>query len=113
MGKPTDRSCCAPLERLHLGANGAGPDLVPMLAAMLRANGTLSHLDVSGNDLGTAAGAELRAAVGASPCLKTFEVRGCGLDAASEAGITEELLARAERRERRRWLTSVGAPPCG
>lgn len=98
----------APLERLNVSGNGAGPAAVPALAGMLRANHTLCELDVGCNALGPAAGPDIKAALKDNTSLTSFDMRQCGLEANDEVAVSEDLLARLEKKERGKVLTQHG-----
>jgi Ran GTPase-activating protein (RanGAP) involved in mRNA processing and transport len=93
----------APLERLNLSSNGAGVGLLPSLCSMLRGNKGLSELDVSSNSFSEHVAQELVSAVSSSALLG-LDVRGCGLGATAEAAISEEMLGRLAKIERKRLL---------
>jgi Ran GTPase-activating protein (RanGAP) involved in mRNA processing and transport len=93
----------APLERLNLSSNGAGVGLLPSLCSMLRGNKGLSELDVSSNSFSEHVAQELVSAVSSSALLG-LDVRGCGLGATAEAAISEEVLGRLAKIERKRLL---------
>ncbi|WIA35791.1 hypothetical protein OEZ86_004180 [Tetradesmus obliquus] len=93
----------APLERLNISSNGAGAGLLPSLCSMLRSNRTLAELDVSSNTFSEHVAQELLSAVSSSALLG-LDVRGCALGATAEAAISEEVLGRLAKIERKRLL---------
>lgn len=99
----------APLQHLNISSNAAGVGAAASVCSMLRSCQTLQTLDASGNGFGERMGLELLAAVAHSTCLAHMDVRGCGLGAQAERGVCQEVLARAERRDRVKLLLAAAA----
>jgi hypothetical protein len=102
-GQQQQQQQIAPLERLNLSSNGAGVGLLPSLCSMLRSNRTLTELDVSSTTFSEHVAQELVSAVSSSALLG-LDVRGCALGATAEAAISEEVLGRLAKIERKRLL---------
>ncbi|WIA15660.1 hypothetical protein OEZ85_002286 [Tetradesmus obliquus] len=101
--QPQQQQQMAALERLNISSNGAGAGLLPSLCSMLRSNRTLAELDVSSNTFSEHVAQELLSAVSSSALLG-LDVRGCALGATAEAAISEEVLGRLAKIERKRLL---------
>lgn len=90
-------NCC--LEQLNMSSNTTTSACAPAVVNLLRANlPNLTQVDLSCNDLGQAAGPDIRNAVQDNTALQTLDIRGCNLEADDEVAIQENMLGRLEKK---------------
>jgi Ran GTPase-activating protein (RanGAP) involved in mRNA processing and transport len=92
------------MDYLNVGNNALGPVTAVSIAKMLNHNKALKELDISGNEIGTDRGAQIRDAVAKNTVLENVACALSGMAQSDILSIQDTLQNRAEAAARQRIM---------